>query len=131
MIGNARFHCWRDAQGLMNPAEIVVHIMERNRVLQVLQFLAKCVRQPSEPAHRHSHRQILAFDKACRNVGVIGVALDDRFSFAHAHGWAVAGFRRVFNFAVNLLKHRVVDVRPESILNIRSEVRFRSERSRP
>ena len=48
---------------------------------------------------------------------MIGVALDDRFSCAHAYGWAVAGFWRVFSLAVNLLRHRIVDVRSESILN--------------
>jgi hypothetical protein len=38
MIANPCFHCWRDAQGLMNSAEIVVHVMERNRMLQFSNF---------------------------------------------------------------------------------------------
>ena len=29
MIANTRFHCWRNAQRLMNPTEIVIHIMQR------------------------------------------------------------------------------------------------------
>ena len=56
MIANSCFHCWRNAQRLMNPAEVVVHVMERNGVLQILQFLAECVGEPRESAHRHSHR---------------------------------------------------------------------------
>lgn len=101
----------------MNPAEIVVHVMERNGVLQVFQFLGKPVCEARKPTHRHLHRQILASDKACRNVRVIGVALDDCFSCAHAHGWAVARFRRVLWSAVNLLEHCVINLRAKSIFN--------------
>jgi hypothetical protein len=38
MIANARFHCWRDAQRLMNPTEIVVHEIKRQRVFAVFRF---------------------------------------------------------------------------------------------
>jgi hypothetical protein len=34
-IGNARFHRRSDAQRLMNPAEIVMHVMKRNGVFQI------------------------------------------------------------------------------------------------
>ena len=43
MIGNTRFHCRRNAQCLMNPAEIVMHVMKRDRMLQILQLFAECV----------------------------------------------------------------------------------------
>jgi hypothetical protein len=36
VIGDARFHRWRHAERLINPAEIVVHVMERDRRFQVL-----------------------------------------------------------------------------------------------
>jgi hypothetical protein len=58
----------------MNPAEIVMHVMERDRVLQILQLFAESVRQPRKPTHRHSHGEILALNIARRNVVVIGRA---------------------------------------------------------
>ena len=39
MIADPCLHGWGNAQGLMNPAEIVARIMERDCVLQILQFL--------------------------------------------------------------------------------------------
>jgi hypothetical protein len=36
MVGHASFHRGGNAQGLMNPAEIVMHVMERDRVFQIL-----------------------------------------------------------------------------------------------
>ena len=33
MIVNASFHCWRHTKRLMNPAEIIVHIMQGDCVL--------------------------------------------------------------------------------------------------
>jgi hypothetical protein len=38
VIGYDCFHRWRHAQRLVNPAKIVVRIVERNRVLQILQL---------------------------------------------------------------------------------------------
>jgi hypothetical protein len=35
MIANPCFHCWCDAKRLVNPAEIVVHVMERDRRLKI------------------------------------------------------------------------------------------------
>jgi hypothetical protein len=36
MIAHTRFHRWRDVQRLVNPTEVAVHVMERDRVLQIL-----------------------------------------------------------------------------------------------
>lgn len=74
MIANSRFHRWRYAQGFVNPAKVVVQVMKRDCVLKIRQLFAECVGQASESAHRHTHRQILAFNVAGRNVVVIGVA---------------------------------------------------------
>jgi hypothetical protein len=43
MIANPCFQRWRHPQRLVNPAEIVVHEMERNSVFQILEFFAECV----------------------------------------------------------------------------------------
>jgi hypothetical protein len=29
MIANSRFHCWRHAQRLMNPAEVIMHVVKQ------------------------------------------------------------------------------------------------------
>jgi hypothetical protein len=117
MIANPRFHRWSDTQGLMNSAKIVVHVMERNRVLQILQFLRECVCEPGKSAHRHSQRQILPFNVARGNVIVIGSAADNRFASAHADCRTVARFRRFQSSAVYLLQHRVLDLRAKRIFN--------------
>jgi len=38
MTGNARFHCWCNAQSLVNPAKVVVHEMECHLMLVVFQL---------------------------------------------------------------------------------------------
>jgi hypothetical protein len=74
MIANPCFHCGRYPQTLMKPAEVVVHVVESNRVLQILHFFGERIGQSRESAHSHSHRQILALNVAGRNVVVIGLA---------------------------------------------------------
>ena len=44
VIGEARFYCGGNSEGLVNPAEIVMHVVERDRVQMVLHFLAESVR---------------------------------------------------------------------------------------
>jgi hypothetical protein len=58
----------------MNPAEIVVHAVERNRGDMILDLLGESVRQPSKPAHVHSHREVLALDVAGGDVQIGGRA---------------------------------------------------------
>lgn len=60
MLLESGFHPWRDAQRLMNPAEVVVHEVQGDGVRVVLRLLAESVRQPREAAHRHTHREVLA-----------------------------------------------------------------------
>lgn len=46
------FHCWSNAQCLVNPAEIVVHVVERNRRRVILDFLreaASIVEHQNDP----------------------------------------------------------------------------------
>jgi hypothetical protein len=45
MIANSCFHSWRHPQGLVNPAEIVVHVMKGYRVLKILQLFAESIAQ--------------------------------------------------------------------------------------
>jgi hypothetical protein len=45
----------------VDSTEIIVHIVDRNRVPQVLQLLTESVGQARETAHAHSHREVLPF----------------------------------------------------------------------
>ena len=48
MVGYACFHRWRDSERLVNAAEVVIHEMEGDSALVVLNFLGKAIREPSD-----------------------------------------------------------------------------------
>jgi hypothetical protein len=50
VIGTPRFHCWRDAERLMDSAEVVVHVMKRDRCFQILNLFRKRIGQAGEAA---------------------------------------------------------------------------------
>ena len=52
----------------MNPDEVVMHVVKRNRRDVILDFLRERIGQPSESAHLHSHREVLALDVAGADV---------------------------------------------------------------
>lgn len=64
MVCDSSIHRGSDAQALVNPQEVVMHEVNRNRVEVVLDFLTEAVRQAREPAHLHSHGEVLALDVA-------------------------------------------------------------------
>ena len=90
MIGNPGFHSWRHTQGLVNSPEMIVHVVERHRGNVILNLLREGIGQTSEPAHGHSHGQILPLDIACADVLRIGVAKANDFLLPVAHGRAAA-----------------------------------------
>jgi len=55
----------------MDPDEIVVREVKRDGRLEILDPLGKGIREPSEPAHRHAHREVLALDVARADVAWI------------------------------------------------------------
>jgi hypothetical protein len=48
VVGHARFHRRSNAQGLMDAAEVVVHEVERDGMLQVRQLLRERIGQARE-----------------------------------------------------------------------------------
>jgi hypothetical protein len=68
VIADSGFHRWRDAERLMNFAEVVIREVQRDVVGVHFDFLAEPVGQAREPAHVHPHREVLALDVAGRNV---------------------------------------------------------------
>ncbi len=123
MIAKPCFHRRRHAQTLVNPAEVVVHVMERNGVLQILDLFGERISQSSKPAHTHSHRQILALCVAGRNVVVVGIAADHCPPRAHTLRGRIASVRLLRDIAVKFNQHCVVDLGSESLVN-RDQIRL-------
>jgi len=118
MIRNPSFHRWRHPQGLVNPTEVVMHVMESESVFQVLNFLGKGVGQSSEPAHRHTHRQILTLDKTGRNVTAVGISANCSPNRASAFSGRISRLRSFsLQRIVELYQHRVINFSPESCVN--------------
>ena len=81
----------------MHAGEVVVHVEQRNHGDVVVKLLTEGVRQASEPAHVHSHIEILPFHEASRDMR--------RFRIAdHLHPLGAKTLRG----AVALLAFRIV-----------------------
>ena len=76
VTGNTGFHRWRHPQGLMYPAEVVVHVVESHGVSMVLHFFAESVGQTGKPPHRHPHGEVLPLDIGRTHMGGVRVSND-------------------------------------------------------
>ena len=55
VIADSSLHRQGNAQGLMNPAVVVVHDVKRDHGGMIFNLFGKRIGQPSEPAHVNSH----------------------------------------------------------------------------
>ena len=94
MIRDPRFHRRGDPQRLMNPAEVVVHEVQRDRRDMVLDLLAEGVSEPGEAAHAHSQGEVAALHDGSADTFGIGLPHD----WDHLHGGDFGG--AVARFAV-------------------------------
>jgi hypothetical protein len=76
VLADSCFHGWSDPKSLMHTSEAIVRVEQRDLVHVVLNLFAEAIRQASESAHAHSHREVLSFDVAGANVLWIGIAGD-------------------------------------------------------
>ncbi len=60
----------------MNPAEVIEHVVQRNRVAVIVHFLAESICEPSEAAHVHPHCEILPFHERGAYMLWIGIPAD-------------------------------------------------------
>ena len=101
MIRESRFHRRGDPEGLVNPAEVVVHEVKRHGVGQVFYFLGERIGKPREPAHAHAHGQVLALNVGRGNVPLSRVACDLLAARAAALASAIPPLRALaFRLAV-------------------------------
>jgi hypothetical protein len=77
----------------MDAGEVVVYVKQCHRVHVVVDLLGESIGQASEPAHLHSHVQVLPFHVGRRNMNRIGCANHYRFGDAKDCSWAVALLR--------------------------------------
>ncbi len=96
----------------MNPNEIAIHKVKGNGIGVIVDLFREPVCQPSEAAHVHPHRKILAFNERSAYMLRVGVPTDD------FHIATDANCRRVPRLslagrAVNLLELGIVAIHTE------------------
>src|SRR5260370_5680382 len=117
VVCNSSFHSRSNAQGLMYSAEVVIHEVQRQRVLVILNLLGERIREPGETSHVHPHGEVLPLNVTSRNVIPVGIPDDGRCNSADTLRGTVARFWPLRFVAVQLDQHRVVNLRPKSYLN--------------
>ena len=79
MITDTRFHRRRNPQGLMNAAEIVVHMKQSQHSDVIFELLTEGIGQPGEAPHVHPHVEIRPLNVRRADVLRIG-RTNDRLS---------------------------------------------------
>jgi len=92
VIGNPRLHSGSDAQGLVDPHEIVERKPASQRGPVVFPLLTEGVSEPGKAACAHPDTEVLAFD--VRRTDSVGVRLTHNWDYLHGgyFGGAVAAF---------------------------------------
>lgn len=101
----------------MNADEVVIHHVKHDRVSVVLDLFREGIRQPSEPAHMHPHRKVVALGIRCRDVRKIGLPLDPLLTRSGAFCGAVAALCALGSRAIHLDQHGIVNIRAERALD--------------
>lgn len=117
VIGNARFHCGCDAQGLVNAAEVVIHEMDGCGVFVAFQFLAECVGQARKAAVTHAQREVLPLNVAGGNVQALRLSRDANFARSNTNGRGIARFALCHFVPIEFDQLRKINFRTESAFN--------------
>jgi len=100
----------------MNLDEVVREVSQSNGRDMVLDLLRKGVGQTSEPPRRHPHAQVVSLDVTGVDVLRVGGAGNGVALASQAHSGAVP-LLRAFSYAVDLNKHRVVDITTKRLID--------------
>src|ERR1700682_2077045 len=76
----------------MNPREVVVHVMQTDRVSKVLDLLGEGVGEACKTTHPHTHREVLSLNVGRADLLGVGVAPLDADPSSGAHRRAVSAF---------------------------------------
>lgn len=100
----------------MDLREIVIHEVKRDRRDVVLNLLREPIGEPREPAHVHTHRQVLALYEARADFLLIRGAADDVLFSADAFSRAVLP-GLVERGPVNLYQYGVINLPTKGAVN--------------
>ena len=117
MIRNPRLHRRGNAQTLMNPAEIVVHVVKGDRGNVVFDLLREGIGKPGEAAHLHPHGEVLPLDVAGADMLRVRVP-DLGFLFA-SHAFS----RRIANLG-GFAGTAAVELHQDGVINVSLEGRI-------
>ncbi len=116
MIGESGFDGRGDSEALMDAAEIVVHVVNRDGGRVVFDLLRESGGQSREPAHAHADGEILPLDVASADEPWVRSPADNSGLGTRDTGRAVAPLPFV-GLAVNLHEGGVVDVGTKGVLD--------------
>lgn len=83
----------------------------------IFHFLRKAVCQARESAHPHAHREVLALNKASRNMLRVWIPADCCSSASDARHRTVAAFIQARRHAVYLYEHAVINITAKGIFH--------------
>lgn len=115
VIGDSRFHRGRAAKCLVNPAEVVMHAVNRHCVSMVLDFLGESIGKAGEPSHTHAHCEILALDIGRADLSPAGATHNPYPLAASADRGTVTSFLLACRIGFN--EHCVINLRTERAFN--------------
>ena len=101
----------------MNPAEVIVHEVDRYGMGLILDLFAEGIGQSGHPAHAHPHREILPFYKTCRNLSHIRIALDSHLARPTAISRAIACRALIWRCIIDFVQHGEIHIVPERMFN--------------
>ena len=116
MFGHPSLHSRGDSQGLVYPAEIVMHEVQGDGVLVVLQLLGEGIGQPGKPAAAHAQGEVLALNVAGGDVLAIRRPLDGPLADADALGRGIPALT-LHGLPEELDEHGIVNLSPKGFLH--------------
>src|SRR5579864_2956495 len=101
----------------MHSAKVVIHVVQRDHVTMVVDFLAESICEPSKPPHAHTHGEVLPFNIRRADMRGVRVAADYFQVTTDTTGRRISALFGFGGSAVNFLQLRVVDISAKSIFN--------------
>ena len=111
MIRKTCFHRGRHSQCLVDSAEIVVGMIDRNHVAVILKLLGEGIRKAREAPDAHSEVEVLPFHVAGGDVLRIGRTAENARADADALGGTVASVGLIGRCAVGKLWPKLFEIK--------------------
>src|SRR3990167_1791943 len=116
VVGDSCFHRGGHSKAFMNSAEVVMHEVKGESVIQVLDLLAEGVSEPRHSPHGHADGEVVPLRVARGDMLLVGVAVYNILARADA-GRRTVSHLVLWSGRVELHEQGVVNIGPESILH--------------